>query len=55
MLFRSIESGEILDGKLPRRQTRLVEAWIEIHRDALMADWSLAVTGQPVFPIPPLT
>ena len=50
-----IESGEILDGKLPRRQTRLVEAWIEIHRDALMADWSLAVTGQPVFPIPPLT
>ena len=49
-----IESAELLDGKLPRRQARMVQAWIEIHRDELMADWSLAVTGQPVFPIDPL-
>jgi hypothetical protein len=28
-----IESGELLDGKLPRRQARMVQAWIEIHRD----------------------
>jgi hypothetical protein len=38
-----IESGELLDGKLPRRQARMVQAWIEIHLDELMADWSLAV------------
>ncbi len=50
----AIETGEMLDGKLPRRQTRLVQAWIEIHRDELAADWSLAVKGQPVFPIDPL-
>ena len=50
----AIESGEVLDGNLPRRQTRLVQAWIEIHRDELQADWSLAVQGQPVFPIDPL-
>jgi Domain of unknown function (DUF4160) len=49
-----IESAELLDGNLPRRQTRMVQAWIEIHRDELMADWELAVTGQPVFPIEPL-
>ncbi len=49
-----IESAEVLDGKLPRRQTRLVQAWIEIHREALLADWSLAVVGQPVFSIDPL-
>ena len=50
----AIESGEVLDGNLPRRQTRLVHAWVEIHRDELMADWSLAVKGQPVFSIDPL-
>jgi len=33
---------------------RLVQAWIEIHRDELMADWTLAVNGQPVFKIEPL-
>jgi len=31
-----------------------VQAWIAIHEDELMADWSLAVSGQPVFPIDPL-
>ncbi len=49
-----IETGELLDGKLPRRQTRLVQAWLEIHHDELIADWSLAVAGQPVFGIDPL-
>ena len=49
-----IESGEVLDGNLPRRQTRLVQAWIELRHDELLADWSLAVKGQPVFPIDPL-
>lgn len=49
-----IESAEVIDGSLPRRQTRLVQAWIEIRREELMADWSLAVKGQPVFHIDPL-
>ena len=26
-------------------------AWIEIHKDELMADWQLAVEGQTVFKI----
>ncbi|MSP96421.1 MAG: DUF4160 domain-containing protein [Betaproteobacteria bacterium] len=25
---------------------RLVQAWIELHRDELMADWDLAVSGE---------
>lgn len=49
-----IETGELLDGKLPRRQTRMVQAWLEIHHDELIADWSLAVKGQSVFAIDPL-
>lgn len=27
----SILDGEILSGTLPRKQTRLVQAWIELH------------------------
>jgi Domain of unknown function (DUF4160) len=49
-----IDAGDVIDGCLPRRQTRMVQAWIEIHRDELMADWTLAVKGQPVFRIDPL-
>ena len=39
---------------LRRAKLKLVEAWIELHRDELMADWTLAVDGQPVFKIEPL-
>ena len=28
---------------------KLVQAWIEIHRDDLMADWKMAVEGQQPF------
>ncbi|MEO5335246.1 MAG: DUF4160 domain-containing protein [Magnetococcus sp. YQC-5] len=49
-----IEDGEILAGELPRAKTRLVQAWIELHRDELMADWKLAMEGHPLFPIDPL-
>lgn len=33
---------------------KLVEAWIEIHQEELMADWQLAVEGQQLFKIDPL-
>ncbi|MFH1258362.1 MAG: DUF4160 domain-containing protein [Elusimicrobiota bacterium] len=49
-----IETAEILDGKLPNRQLRLVQAWIEIHKDELLADWALAVEGNRPFKIEPL-
>jgi hypothetical protein len=50
----SIEEGEILVGELPRKQLRLVQAWIELHRDELMADWELAVSGDNPYKIAPL-
>ena len=50
----SIEDGEILDGKLPGNKRKLVEAWIEIHKDDLVTDWRLAVSGQNPIPIKPL-
>jgi len=50
----AIEDGELLDGDMPRRQTRLIQAWIELHREELMAAWSLAVRGEAIFKIEPL-
>jgi hypothetical protein len=50
----SIDSGDILEGSFPLRQTRLVSAWIELHRDELTADWALASQGEHPFKIDPL-
>ena len=50
----TIPDGELIDGVLTKRKRKLVEAWIEIHQEDLMADWSLAVIGEKVFPIEPL-
>jgi len=36
---------------LPLRKHKLVVAWIEIHKEDLMADWELAVNGQNPLPI----
>ena len=49
-----IPSGKVLAGELPRAKMKLVVAWIEIHKDELMADWALAINGDPVFKIDPL-
>ena len=49
-----IESAELLDGSIPNAKLRLVQAWVELHRDELMADWELASKGEAVFKIDPL-
>ncbi len=50
----SIPNGEILEGELKTSKMKLVQAWIEIHKDELMADWELASKGETVFKIDPL-
>ena len=50
----SIFDGEVLDGEIPAPKMRLVQAWLEIHREEVLADWELAVTGQAPLPIAPL-
>jgi hypothetical protein len=49
-----IPDGNVLEGSLPGNKMKLLQAWIEIHRDELTADWALAVEGQQVFKIDPL-
>ena len=41
----AIESGDLLAGSMPRSQLRMVQAWIELHQDELMAAWDMAVKG----------
>ena len=50
----AIKDGAVLDGELPGAKMKLVQAWIEIHKEDLLANWKLAVTGEPVFRIEPL-
>ncbi|MGC9393341.1 MAG: DUF4160 domain-containing protein [Anaerolineae bacterium] len=49
-----IIDGEILAGQLPRKQLRLVQAWIELHQDELLANWELTIQGELPYKIAPL-
>ena len=50
----AIPLGNLLEGSLPLNKQRLLKAWIEIHKEDLMADWQLAVNGSLLFTIDPL-
>ena len=50
----SIPGGEVIEGSIRANKLKLLQARIEIHQEDLMADWQLAVNGQPVFKIDPL-
>jgi len=49
-----IKDCEIIEGKMPIRQLRMIQAWIEIRRDELFADWELCQNGEKPFQIEPL-
>lgn len=52
-----IAEGEVPAGqlpRLPRKQLRLVQAQIELHRDELMADWELTVSNEKPYKVAPL-
>ncbi len=50
----SIPDGDVLEGKIPKSKMKLLQAWIEIHKDELVANWELAVTGEQPYKIEPL-
>lgn len=50
----SVPEGSLLSGSLPPAKMKLTLAWIEIHKEELLADWSLAVKGEQLFKIEPL-
>ena len=50
----AIDGGLLLAGELPAGKLKLVQAWIEIHQEELIADWELATNGELPFKIAPL-
>jgi hypothetical protein len=44
----AIESGEVLEGRLPRRARTLVSEWAAAHREELRNTWELARASQPL-------
>jgi hypothetical protein len=47
----SIPNGDKIAGEFPKDKFKLVQAWVEIHKEELMADWKLELEGEPVFKI----
>ena len=50
----SIETGEAIRGKFPRKASQLVKEWTELHRQDLMENWNRARLEQELNKIPPL-
>lgn len=46
--------GDLLSGEFPLKKTRMVQVWIDLHQDELIADWELAVNGEMPYSIDPL-
>ena len=46
--------GEKLEGDFPKKQQKLLEAWIALHEDELKANWKLLNDGEGYFKIDPL-
>jgi len=44
----------LIEGNLPHKKNKLVQAWIILHEDELMANWELATNEQNIFKIEPL-
>jgi len=44
----------ILDGELKSDKAKLVQAWIVLRKEELLANWDLAIAGHQVFKIDPL-
>jgi hypothetical protein len=49
-----INSCELQEGDLSKKQLKLVVAWAELRKEELMADWKLAMNSELPFKIEPL-
>ncbi len=46
--------GNVLEGNFPANKLKLLIAWVEIHKDDLLANWKLLYEGNGFFKIDPL-
>jgi len=50
----SVDTLELMQGELPKRQLRLVQAWAELRKEELHADWQMVANGEEPCRIAPL-
>ena len=50
----SISDGSVLAGSLPPKKLKMTQVWMDLHREELMANWTLAKAGADPFKINPL-
>ena len=50
----NINTLELMEGSLPKKQLRLVLAWAELHQEELIANWDIAMNSELPFKIDPL-
>ncbi len=46
--------GDVLEGSFPKKQMKLLLAWMAIHEEELQANWRLLSNGDGYFKIEPL-
>lgn len=44
-----IVTGDILEGSMHKKSLRLIQAWVEIHREELMLNWEKGQNENPDF------
>jgi len=49
-----IQKLELIEGDLPKKQRRLVLAWVELHQEDLLQNWAIAQSGELPLKIDPL-
>jgi hypothetical protein len=50
----NIETNQVIVGHFPRRKLKLLQAWVDLHQDELMANWEAAADGETIQKIEPL-
>ena len=50
----SIEDLEVLEGKMPSKQLKMLLGWAAFHQEELRGNWELARNQQELFTIEPL-
>ena len=46
--------GNLLRGKMPTKQRKMIEVWIALHKEELEALWKVMITHNEFFKIDPL-
>lgn len=47
-------NGNIIKGVMAKKQIKLIQAWILLHKEELLANWSLSKNSEEPFRIRPL-